>query len=1498
MNNRFPACVLALLCPAVIPLHAQVELQGSNPWCYGLPDPERNDSITENVTDPVFLGDWSSWTGQVLIADWENGSCQFSVAQSGGRYVIQSLPGNDNCILTAGSKTFTGQGLGGTHSLPKFGTLRSADGNIGWAVGMGGMDLFSTAIDCLPADKSVAHGSFTVTYFLYASSIVPDPVNADCKGELADPINVVNGNVSVRETDIAIATPGVPLLWQRAYNSVIDADSDHGPQWTHSYDWRVTRSNVVAALTTSQVAIVQVPNGSQFRFQRNSTGTWQAFADCTGILVENSGAFTLRTTDNLIHAFDTNGIIQSIADDWGNSLFMAYTNAFPTQQLVGVSHSCGLFLTVEYSNGRISRVGTPATNLSATFTYNAGGELTNATVDTGAHLQSTVYRYYDGTNATAHSLTQRVNAAGFATVWDYTTNAAGQVTGKGSRSYTGASHYQDVALEPHGTNGTETLARFASDGTTNVYLYRYSPGLMRLAEVAGPNDFGPTQHNVGTRYDLNERLKPYAVHITETGNAGRASATLRIQYDAGGQYPTNIVADYFTPATNTPEIMWSYTWDTNLMLVSKARDPEGVVVEIDYTNRSVSTVRQSLGSTNYATTRYSYTTNGWLTGVTNANGVGVALAYDAYGFVNGATPSLGPAVTISNDALGRPIYIERPGGRTVTLERDGAGLVRRANYGGVQEETFAYDGKGLLTNHVDVAGRTNLFTYEFGGRLASVTRMLPSGGTASVAVAYDQQLNMSRVSDELGRAVESYGRDGYDRVVAVTNLEGQAMTIEYAVLDLVRKVTRFDGTVVSNSFDTKGNLTSVSYPGASSAFAWNQNGFLRSAANEAGTVSNVMDAAGRLESGRSAAPSGLVSYAYYPAGNVSSVVSVAGTTKYAKDAADRVTGIDGPTADASITYNTENGLIDTLAYSNGVTATYSWDVLDRLTGIRWVKGTSELRRLDYSYNPANLITGIVREAGRKIGYRYDDLDRLTFERLTLPNGGTGYEAEYAYDLAGNRTSKRRDGVNVSYTNAVGNKLVGWSVTGSVGSLTVPVTGYSSETIGTNELFGYLAVVGSATSRPAVAGTNFWVEHLPVAAGTQLVVAAIRDAAGNMGYDTNSLNVLMTTNATYGYNAAGCVTSITYQSAGGGQIAWALEWNGRYELTGVRSNGAVVETYTYDALGRRASVASDGTTNYFVYDGPHIVADVNATGGLVRSYLYGPGIDNILAMTVHGATNQTYYYLKDHLGSVLALTDQSGNLVESYEYDAWGRPSVFDASGRPAAASAVGNRYMFQGREYARSTGLYYFRARWLDCVCARFLSYDPVRLSGGMNGFAFVRGNPILLRDPFGLWTAGIGMSTSANIPGYGGTAGFTIQFSYSHTAGFNAGFLYFGGHGIVLGGAGASATFDISFSSLSSVRDLKGPACELGVAGGWGGVVAGVSVAGPDIHRNSPENLTTLSIGVGTPGVEGYLFDVETDGVVFGPTFGGTPASQLGASVSGAPYNSQQNSLITGNWK
>ncbi len=158
---------------------------------------------------------------------------------------------------------------------------------------------------------------------------------------------------------------------------------------------------------------------------------------------------------------------------------------------------------------------------------------------------------------------------------------------------------------------------------------------------------------------------------------------------------------------------------------------------------------------------------------------------------------------------------------------------------------------------------------------------------------------------------------------------------------------------------------------------------------------------------------------------------------------------------------------------------------------------------------------------------------------------------------------------------------------------------------------------------------------------------------------------------------------------------------------------------------------------FVYDGIHCVADINSAGSVIKSYTWGPGIDNLLAITCHsGALATTYYALTDLQGTVHGFADAGGNLVESYTYDAWGSVlTMLDGNGLPISnqQSQIQNRFLFQGREYSYATGLYNFRLRWYDPATGRWISRDPIGISGGLNLYAFCDNDPVNFRDPWGL---------------------------------------------------------------------------------------------------------------------------------------------------------------------
>ena len=117
-------------------------------------------------------------------------------------------------------------------------------------------------------------------------------------------------------------------------------------------------------------------------------------------------------------------------------------------------------------------------------------------------------------------------------------------------------------------------------------------------------------------------------------------------------------------------------------------------------------------------------------------------------------------------------------------------------------------------------------------------------------------------------------------------------------------------------------------------------------------------------------------------------------------------------------------------------------------------------------------------------------------------------------------------------------------------------------------------------------------------------------------------------------------------------------------------------------------------------------------------------------------------LTDALGSTIALGDNTGTLQTQYTYEPFGYTTVSGATST--------NSYKYTGRE-DDGTGLYYYRARYYQPRLQRFIAEDPLGFGGGdFNYYAYVQNNPLLLRDPMGLFTLGQGTLLGCGL----GTAG------------------------------------------------------------------------------------------------------------------------------------------------
>jgi RHS repeat-associated protein len=176
------------------------------------------------------------------------------------------------------------------------------------------------------------------------------------------------------------------------------------------------------------------------------------------------------------------------------------------------------------------------------------------------------------------------------------------------------------------------------------------------------------------------------------------------------------------------------------------------------------------------------------------------------------------------------------------------------------------------------------------------------------------------------------------------------------------------------------------------------------------------------------------------------------------------------------------------------------------------------------------------------------------------------------------------------------------------------------------------------------------------------------------------------------------------------------------------------------LGRRATKTTNGQTQAYQYDGADIIRDANA------EYVQGPGIDNVLDRK-DTATGNNEYYLKDHLGSTIALTDQSGNITTQYAYSPFGQVAKIGANSN--------NYFEYTGREND-GAGLYFYRARYYSPDQKRFIAEDPLGFGGGgTNLYSYVGNNPVIFTDPSGkIFGLDDGLElTLGGVAGAGGTA-------------------------------------------------------------------------------------------------------------------------------------------------
>jgi RHS repeat-associated protein len=114
--------------------------------------------------------------------------------------------------------------------------------------------------------------------------------------------------------------------------------------------------------------------------------------------------------------------------------------------------------------------------------------------------------------------------------------------------------------------------------------------------------------------------------------------------------------------------------------------------------------------------------------------------------------------------------------------------------------------------------------------------------------------------------------------------------------------------------------------------------------------------------------------------------------------------------------------------------------------------------------------------------------------------------------------------------------------------------------------------------------------------------------------------------------------------------------------------------------------------------------------------------------------QDYFYQSDDLHSAVALSSTTGVVLEQYAYSDHGYPTRVRSGGQ--ASSALGNPYLFTGREFESDLGFAFYRTRYYDPLGGRFVGRDSIGLWGDSynlgNPYSYSRSAPVNFTDPHG----------------------------------------------------------------------------------------------------------------------------------------------------------------------
>jgi len=670
----------------------------------------------------------------------------------------------------------------------------------------------------------------------------------------------------------------------------------------------------------------------------------------------------------------------------------------------------------------------------------------------------------------------------------------------------------------------------------------------------------------------------------------------------------------------------------------------------------------------------------------------------------------GAAVYIASyDVGGRPDFI-MSGGSSSWYEYGSVGQELRTWYGKRDDYNrtatrYEYNGRYQLTAAVDPKGLRTEWSYENNAWKNPDHQRIQrdDGSFLTTSFTYDTASRLRTVSNTLGETT-TFEYDGLDRQTKIIDALGRSASYQYTGPYLTR-VTDTAGKSWQFAYNALGWVTAETFPppdGGSRTYEYDREGLMVSSRDRRNLpVTSTYDALHR-EVARTA--DGLTTTFSYP-DRLTEIVTNNESTVTRKlvegvGLPDTVTAtLGGKTFEIKSVYAAGN------AYHN-----IGFD-LTTCSGARDVC-TKELR-YQPEYKPADVLLGMTYSLDdfvkRRSTIHFDTAGRPV--RVTLPNGVT--------ESRSFRDDGRLDATtfNASAVNQKLGAMYAWDQLSRLNTRTSVLEdrywGYAYDAA------GQVTSYGAYTNPPENCfGVTCRVTTIRAENYTWDAAGNRTDRAATITPDTNRYATF--NGYSFTYDAEGNVTR--KYKAGYDQ---SYTWNSYRQLTSVTTNGVTV-SYGYDGLGRRVRRTEAGQSRYFLYDDDDLLLEADAGGTPIRTYTHWPGTDNPHSVRVtSGGVNATYYYVTEYPGNVTGLINEAGAVAAEYRYTPWGEvESVSDPTGQPL-------RYM--SREIDTATGLYYVRSRWYDPATARFISQDPVGLSGGMNTYAYAGNDPVDRRDPSGL---------------------------------------------------------------------------------------------------------------------------------------------------------------------